>query len=375
MTGLHGEDPQRYALPMRLVTMLSLTVCCGFLGFGVSTWISRAPAAVEGTQRIHGFIEATRWEDALEDSKHRGSRLLVFSTMNSAGTEFLERQLAEDATLQAAIRVFTPVVIRLDGGPSDRALAESLGISWAPMFVILDGEGPEPQLVDALEPATGTAFERFGLTAKLHRAAAKRIPLAELRAADPSDDAASLRLAARLDAGGLWQEAAVIRDRLSAASTAPNSLIRRYERLVHAMETATTPGAAEGETSVDEALTVEDEPSILFRGWTMLGSRYEHSARRAAVSGDGTYLGVPRDRWERRLRETTRRGWIACPDELVLPYGALLIERYARVPADLDSLDRAFMAAVVRTMSQSDGVEAPHAQAWLAEARARLPRK
>ena len=90
------------------------------------------------------------------------------------------------------------------------------------------------------------------------------------------------------------------------------------------------------------------------------------------MHGDRTHLGVPSTRWERRLRETTRKAWIACPDERVLPFGACVIERFARAPRDLDSLDRAFMGAVIRSMAEVPGADEPHGVAWLERSRARL---
>ena len=75
------------------------------------------------------------------------------------------------------------------------------------------------------------------------------------------------------------------------------------------------------------------------------------------------------------MRDTTRHAWISCPDDRLLPFGSLLIQRYARTPRDLDSLDRAFMGAVVRTLSESPGADEFPGAKWLLEARAALPVK
>lgn len=354
---------------MRLPTVLSLTACCGFLGFGVSAWIAREqPSGYEAVE-ITGFRAGCQWDGVLAEAAERDVPILVFATTASAHTDRLEQDFGSDAALAAALTAFAPVALRLDGDAVDRKLAQELGASMTPMFLVFEQGNEGPKLVDALEPMTGTNYNAFGLTQELLRVSGGFQPLRELRATQ------GLALARRLDCAGLFSEAAAVRAQMSVDAVGPGSTIRGYERLAAAIQAATNspPVPADAESAIEATLLVESQPAIRYTGWTYLACQLERHAQASAASDTGEALGVPRERWERRLRETTRFAWISCPDELVLPFGALLIERYARVPKDLDSLDRAFMAAVIRTMAKAKGADSVHAQAWLETSRAQLP--
>lgn len=367
---------------MRVLSVLTLSLGCGFLAAGVSAWNARAGPPTLERQKFLGFLGAASWNEAVQEARERGARLLLLSSTAESNVVSLVRDLREDSQVSAVLQGFVPVVVWLDGPAEDRALGDRLGCTAAPLVLVFSSEAPDPVLVDALEPVTGSSFDRYGLTAELLRVAEGRNSLASLREqvrAVPADEAATVALALRLEAAGKWEEAAQRWQAARESSSEAQGPLVRYERLSRATGSdLASPadgdpgGAADQETELEAKLLVEDDETLLFMGWTRAACRLEAMARSAASSKDGSHLGVPTRRWERRLREATRKAWIACPDELVLAYGALLIERFARAPRDLDSLDRAFMAAVVRSMAEADDADEPFGRAWVAQSRAWL---
>ncbi|MEM8709586.1 MAG: hypothetical protein AAGG01_01425 [Planctomycetota bacterium] len=130
----------------------------------------------------------------------------------------------------------------------------------------------------------------------------------------------------------------------------PEKLLRREAEL-NALSAAPLPtDPADGESALEKQLILEVDDDLLFRGWTHVSSILELRADQARDRG--AYLGVPAERWERRLRETTRKAWIHCPEELLPVFGAMLLDRFNRRPDDLDSLDQAFLRAVRRTLNE-----------------------
>ncbi|WP_145195759.1 hypothetical protein [Planctomycetes bacterium Poly30] len=362
---------------MRTLSVLSLSLGCGFLAAGVSAWNAQVrPRAVE-SRKIPGFLGAADWEEAIDTARVRGSKLILLFA--NVGTELTRPGGAlEDREVQTALAAFVPVVVWLDGPASDRELARRLDVAAAPLWLVLSSAESAPVCVDALEPVTGARFERYGLCAELLRAAEGRNALQGLRARAQAGDqgtgeGAVLALALRLEAAGDWKGAAQLIEEARPAAPSARSPLARYERLSAAMRADPAPsGAADRESALEEALLTENDSTLLYMGWTRVASELERSAGAAASSPGGSHLGVPSARWERRLRETTRRAWIACPDELVLPFGALLVERFARAPRDLDSLDKAFLGAVIRTMAQAEGADADPGRVWLTRSRATL---
>ncbi|MEE2939447.1 MAG: hypothetical protein VX460_03580 [Planctomycetota bacterium] len=207
-------------------------------------------------------------------------------------------------------------------------------------------------VLDAAEPLTGAVHEPVGLARELARMLAGERPLAALRAAAAAEPsaAASLALVARLEAAGLFDEAAEVHAAALAAERRPNGPMHADAALRRALRDHVRPEVADGEDGAVEAqLTVMSDPAALFRGWTLLAS----SA--AAFADAGTTEEIGRTRWLRRLRRTARKAYKPCPEERLLPYASLLLERFALDREDLDSIDRSFCRVVARPIA----LEAP----------------
>ncbi len=341
-----SELPLRYALAMNVVTEFSLALCCGFLGMGVSAWNSERGATAGTRPEISGFLPAAQWERAMELAQGRGVPILVYAGMTETNPA-LEEDLAQDPVLQEALSHFVPVAAFLDGADEDRELASRLGMTAAPDFLAVapaaalsaapSGTGGV-QIIGQLSPLTGSAFERFGLASELWRLSSGAHEAIEPNGHDTSG-------------AGI------------------NGFSERYAALQAMVMDFTVPTPGDVETALDIHLATEGNADLRYYGWSWLASWLERCARQAGASG-GEHLGVPQARWEARLRATSRRAWISCPESRLLPFGSLLIQRYARAAADLDSLDRAFMAAVIRTLSNEPGALEFPGQQWLAEAKA-----
>lgn len=368
---------------MRIAAVVTLSLCCGLLAAGVSAWSAQRLHKPIAAEEIRGFRPSSDWDKAVKLARERGVPVLVYVTLAHLHSPDQLQGLIEDASLQRAMAAFVPIRVTLNGNTADRALASRLGIHAAPLFLIVDPSGPEPEIVDALEPVCDTAFERRGLTSELVRTSGGTSQLRELAARylagnlqdGPTDEPLALAYALRLEASGRWDEARRVRARSLEESPAAQGTLTRYGRMRDALLEPGPSTPADQETALEIHLLREDDATLLFMGWTSAAGRLE----RLAAAADSEHLGVPSIRWERRLRETTRKAWISCPDDLVLPFGAIVVERFARAPADLDSLDRAFMGAVIRTMAKAlkKASEAERAcgQAWLDEARAALPQR
>ena len=310
----------------------------------VSAWNVGRRDVAQTPRQISSFLPAAQWDEALLSARAKQAPILVYVGMTGPLFASLHRELEGDPVLKKALQRFVPVAAFLDGPEEDRALATLLGAVAAPDFLIVAPEPGGPEVIAHLDTVTGSAFERFGLTAELWCIAEGETPVARLGAAELASEAES----------GI------------------NGLRERYLRLQAAVEAFDVPTPADVETPLGVHLATESNGVLRYYGWSLLASWLERGARAAAASG-GQHLGVPSARWETRLRETTRRAWISCPDDRLAPFGGLLIQRYARAPKDLDSLDRAFMGAVVRTLSKAPGADEFPGQDWLVEARAALP--
>ena len=326
---------------MRVVREFSLALCCGLLGFGVSAWNATGRATEQESLRFSRFLPASAWQEAIARAEELDLPLLVYAGLSGSAFEDLHADLESDPVLQSVLARFVPVSLALDGSAEDRELAARLGLTAAPDFLVVSPNGSGEPITQRLRTVTGTTFERFGLTS-------------ELWAISGGDARAEDRSAEREPTAGI------------------NGFDERSVLLQAAIDSFVVPEPADGKTALEEHLMTEGNKELQFRGWSLLASWFERSAR-ASVNADGKHLGVPTARWEARLRGATRKVWISCPDDHLLPFGALLVERFARTPEDLDSLDRAFVAAVIRTLAKTPGSDVFPAKDWLAEAQDALP--
>lgn len=324
---------------MKVVTELSLALCCGFLGAGVSAWNAKAPHEAHIERQFSGFLTASQWKEATRRAESLGLAVLVYVGMAGTAPLGLQDDLEHDTVLKEALRGFVCVTVFLDGDSDDQALALELGVTAAPDFIVIDlADGAQGRT--RLSTVTGSTFERFGLVAELTRIRQRTAPAGPTAGTEPKGE----------DEPGI------------------NGFRERYAQLQGVVEAFTVPVPGDVETVLDLHLATEGNERLCYYGWSWLSSWLEQCARRAAVSG-GEYLGVPRARWESRLRGTSRRAWISCPKNRLLPFGCLLLQRYARARKDLDSLDRAFVSAVLRTLAEAPALEALPREEWLNEAR------
>lgn len=296
-----------------------------------------------------------------------GRRVLVYVRADNAPCLALEHAAGGDALLELAAAPFTPVCLEPEVRGEDARIAQALGVHTTPRLLVLE-PGPWQRLVqDAAAAAdlpirpvraiTGGHLEPIGVAWELERAS--REPSTSWphgRSAPPGADPVAAMES--LEAAGALAEAEAFLAEGLAGERSPNGVFHRMARLRAAVLSHTVSGAADSEGTIEAALLQESDPRLLFRGWSLLASVFERRALAAAEAG-GAYRGVEARRWDRRARETSRLAWMDCPDEAALPFGALLIERYGARPADLDSLDRAFCRAVLRTLTGLAGDDHP----------------
>ncbi|MEM9801740.1 MAG: hypothetical protein AAGA20_15550 [Planctomycetota bacterium] len=336
---------------------------CGLAGALISDARSQG---VEGASDVAPLEQ--RWqlpwshtvEDALRTSRVRGhERILVYARSNSFACRALERACGTDEGLGETLGRFG--LLAVDVGDSEPL--QDLSVPGTPFFFVVSRSGLADRLDDEeRHPAplgrtdiapVGGLYDPIGLDWQLrHLEEAKWDALAgalDEIVAPPPDRIFDLALEA--SAGDredmiermLTEDLPLERD--------PNGPLHRYGRLREAVLTHTVAGPADAEGTIEAALLVEDDRRVLYLGWSLLASVFELRALAAEESASGTYRCVDAGRWNRRMREATREAWIACPDDLLVPFGAQLIDRYARSAEDLDTIDRLFCQAVVRTLN------------------------
>ena len=366
------EVPGRYAPTMKLATGVTLSIGIGLLGASAPFWYPLPSPAAAATEVFQGFFAEgawTPWNQAYARALRENEPLLILAVAETAACEEIAQTLklaaVTNAPLRAALEPYVVTLLRVDGPDSERRVAADAGLDRAPLCVIAVATPDGIDVERGLPCLTGSVHEPFGFTAALLTP-----PDGEPRGL-PEDPLAEAR---ELRAMGRGEEARQLIEDALANEASPNGRVHRFARLEEAFRSAplagaTAAGPADHEGPVEAELLLNDDKDILFIGWSSLASTFERRARLAAASPAQECLGVPRERWERRLRDATRLAWIGCPDDVVPAYGSLLVQRYLRAPADLDSLDRVFLQAVVRTMAkhvEPDGPLAP----WLQDARA-----
>ncbi len=308
------------------------------------------------------------WKRSPADEPAR--RVLVYVRADNDPCLYLEHAASGDAPLRLAAASFTPVCLEPEARDDDARITEALGVHTTPRLLVMEDASWERLVRGAATAAdlplrpvraiTGGHLEPLGVTWELEQASAEPVsswPLGRIvpTGADPVTAMESLEAA-----GALSEAEAFLAEGL-AGERSPNGIFHRMARLRAAIGEHTVSGAADSEGTIEAALLRESDPRLLFRGWSLLASVFDRRAQ-AATAAQGTYRGVDARRWERRARETSRLAWIDCPDEAAVPFGALLIERYGARPADLDSLDRAFCQAVLRTLRSIAGHDHPRVQ-------------
>ena len=282
--------------------------------------------------------------------------LLVYGRVDAPHVVAFERGAASSVPVQEALGDARIAVVDV-GSELPGALRGTKLLRAVPAILAVrrDADG-SVEVLDAAEPLTGALHEPVGLAHELTRILAGERPLAALRdaaAAEPTA-ATSLALVARLEAAGLFEEAAGVHAAALAAERRPNGPMHADAALRRALLEHVRPEVADGEDGAVEAqLTVMSDPGALFRGWSLLAS----SA--AAFADAGTVEDIGRTRWLRRLRRTARKAYKPCPEDRLVPYAALLLERFALDREDLDSIDRSFCRVVARVIA----LEAPDSPA------------
>ncbi|MEM9381081.1 MAG: hypothetical protein AAGB93_14110 [Planctomycetota bacterium] len=347
---------------MRVPLDLALAAACGLAGFTANE--------LAGAEGPPGFpssasILEDRWpadwaasaEAAAASAAERGATVLVYARAGTFACRALEESAGADALVLERMRPFVPLALDLTGSGADRALARTLGIESVPALTTLGAEALHVALEHpratvpriGVRAVTGGLHEPFGLAHALLEAGGGEVDTFE----------AELGAIERALGGGDAAGAEAALQALVERGASPNDPPRRLERFVGALrEPAIAAGPADAEGTLEAALLVEGDERVLYRGWSLLASVFELRAR--AAEGDA-YRGVEEVRWGRRLRDASRRAWLSCPDAAVVPFGALLIERYAASETDLDSLDRRFCAAVARTL-QGTAPDSPRVQ-------------
>lgn len=303
--------------------------------------------------------------------------LVLYGRTDAPQVRSFETAAAASPQLAAALAGVRLVVVDAHD-PIPARVAEAGLLRALPAFVAVaarPGDGPL-EVVDAAEPLTGALFEPLGLAVELERIASGSEPIPELRAAhakaaDPTAEQ-SLALVARLEAAGLFEEAEDIRSAALDAELRPNAPLHRDALLRAALAAHVRPAAADAEGGpIEQHLIQEADPTALYRGWSLLSSSFAAFADTVddpGVSAEARELG--RERWLRRVRRSIRKGYKPCPEERLVPFASLLLERFALDPEDLDSIDRSFCRAVARRITRS-APETP----WAARAQELFPQR
>lgn len=276
--------------------------------------------------------------------------MLVYARLETPHVRAFEERANGDGELTRLLGNFAVARVDLDG-PDDAANGVP-GLTTGPRFLVVE---PTPEgdflAVDAAEPWTGALFEPHGLRAELARIEAGLAPLADLlealQDADPPAAPEALAVVRRLEAMGWYGRAESVFAEALAMERHPNGPLHRHALLREALMKHRPLDVLDGEGAIEEHLTVEADKGVLFQGWSTLASGF--AARVQTFDEPGTpdsVRAVGMDRWRRRMRNATRLGYKHCPDERLVPYMALLLERYAEDPEDLDSMDRSFCRAV-----------------------------
>lgn len=289
--------------------------------------------------------------------------MLVYVRTDAPHVRAFEERAAKDEELMRLLGCFA--VVRIDLAAPGEAAERVRSLSTGPRFVVVEPtRHGDFVAVDAAEPWTGALFEPHGLRAELTRLKDGRAPLSDLYEA--SQDAAppaaleTLAVVRRLDAMGSYDTAESVFTEALTKERHPNGTLHRHALLREAVMKHRPLEVMDGEGAIEEHLTVEADKSVLFQGWSTLASSF--AARVHTFDEPGTpesVRAVGIDRWRRRMRDATRLGYKSCPEERIVPYMALLLERYAEDREDLDSMDRSFCRAVLRRLKR----EAPDS-AW-----------
>ena len=295
-------------------------------------------------------------------------RVLVYVRADQGPCLTLERAAGADEVLARAAAPFEAVCLEPEARAEDARIAAALGVRTAPRMLVLEaaawlqvvnGAASAADLpVRPVRAVTGGRLEPIGVAWELERILAEPASAWWCRGAVPTDADPVLAVETLEAAGALAVAEALLAEGL-LAERSPNGIHHRMARLRAAIDGHTVQRPADSEGSIEAALLRERDPRLLFRGWSLLASVLERRALAAAAATDGTHLGVDAGRWHRRVRETSRLAWVDCPDEVALPFGALVVERYGARPEDLDSLDRAFCGAVLQSLRRMAGGEHP----------------
>ena len=282
--------------------------------------------------------------------------LLVYGRIEAPHVLAFEREAAASSLLKESLGNARVAVVDVGSDLPDALRGTEFLRAVPAILALRRGANGTLEVLDAAEPLTGAVHEPVGLARELARILAGERPLAALRAdaAAQQDAATSLALVARLEAAGLFEEAAEVHAAALAAERRPNGPMHADAALRRALLEHVRPEVADGEDGAVEAqLTVMSDPAALFRGWSLLAS----SAAAFADAGPAEEIG--RTRWLRRLRRTARKAYKPCPEDRLVPYAALLLERFALDREDLDSIDRSFCRVVARVIA----LEAPDSPA------------
>jgi len=309
------------------------------------------------------------WESRATNEPPR--RMLVYVRADNAPCLALERAAGADEGVARAAASFEAILLEPEARGEDARLAEALGVHTTPRLLVLEpaswrqlvrGTAIAADLpIRPVRAITGGNLEPIGVAWELELAATES-PASWPQARSPAPGADPVLATEWLEAAGALAEAEALLSEGLASESSPNGIFHRMARLRTAVLSHSVSGTADSEGTIEAALLRESDPRLLFRGWSLLASVFQERARAAAMATEGTYRGVDARRWWRRARETSRLAWRDCPDEAALPFGALLIERYGAQPADLDSLDRAFCGAVLRTLRGLAGKQHPRVQ-------------
>ena len=281
--------------------------------------------------------------------------LLVYGRIEAPHVLAFEHAAAASSLLKEALGNARVAVVDVGSDLPDALRGTKLLRAVPALLAVRRGADGSVEVLDAAEPLTGALHEPVGLAHEIGRilAGSGRSP----RCATPpprTTAATTLALVARLEAAGLFEEAAEVHAAALAAERRPNGPMHADAALRRALLEHVRPEVADGEDGAVEAqLTVMSDPGALFRGWSLLAS----SA--AAFADAGTVEDIGRTRWLRRLRRTARKAYKPCPEDRLIPYAALLLERFALDREDLDSIDRSFCRVVARVIA----LEAPDSPA------------
>lgn len=348
---------------MRRPDAITGALAAAALGFVVSDWRESEGGAgvLFGAERP--AVTEIAWPPGasrvpLEDGLAAASDapLLVYGRIDAPHVLAFERGAASSDLVKEALGDARVAVVDVGSDLPEALRGTGLLRAVPVILAVRRGADGSVEVLDAAEPLTGALHEPVGLARELTRILAGERPLAALRAAAAATPTAtaSLALVARLEAAGLFEEAAEVHAAALAAERRPNGPMHADAALRRALLDHVRPEVADGEDGAVEAqLTVMSDPAALFRGWSLLAS----SA--AAFADAGSTEEIGRTSWLRRLRRTTRKAYKPCPEERFLPYASLLLERFALDPEDLDSLDRSFCRVVARSIA----LEAPDSAA------------